>query len=154
MKHGPPRRRVQVLLPADLYERLVRTCTASGVTRTMYIARAVRERLDDATDKSQLFGRLDKYSDAQAEVQHDVRLLQEAIVTFVQFWFNHMPPSPREILPQARENARDRYKQYIESLANGFRAGHRLVDDFPPEAVEKTTNEMAGPRAPEPKVKA
>lgn len=136
MKHDPSRRRVQVLLPADLYDRLVKTSAASGDTLTRYIARAIRERLDGATDKAQFFRRLDRHTDAQARTQHDIELLQEALGLFVRFWLAHTPSLPNNAKRAAWKTADARYKQFIAHLAQRFCGGHRFVEDFPPESIE------------------
>lgn len=132
MKRHPPRRRFQVLLPADLADRLVKTCTASTprVSLTMFIADAIRDRLDGTVDKAQLLRRLDQHDAAQDQTRQGVELVQDALANFLRVWFAHTPPLLAAEKPAARAQAEGRYKQFVEHLAGQSEEGRHFIDDF------------------------
>jgi hypothetical protein len=151
MKRHPPRRRIQVLLPADLADRLVKTCAASDrpVTLTMFIADAIRDRLDGTVDKAQLFRRLDQNTAAQEQTERGVQLLQDALGHFLRFWFAHTPPVPDEHKRRARDQGEVRYKQFVEHLAGRLSEGRHFADDLPRPLVPRGTKRQSShPESP------
>jgi len=153
MKHPPPRQRVQVLLPADLHARLVKTCAASDVTLTDYIAEAIRDHLEGTGDRTVLFRRLDRTSAAQEQTGDDVELLLDAFGHFVQFWFAHTPALQDTAKATARDEANARYKKFVEHVHARRTAGHLVADHFRTGTVPLPTKppELASPSEPKPK---
>ena len=57
----------------------------------------------------------------------DLELLSEAFAMFVRMWFAHAPRIREEAKREARDLAENRYKQFVQHVAQEFSGGRRFL---------------------------
>jgi hypothetical protein len=127
--------RLQPYLTPELAKRLKLRCAASGMTESAGIAAAIEQWIDDASDRTLLFRRLDRLGRALERLHRDEGFLAEAFSVFVRIWLAHTPSLPEEGRSAARASAEGRYRQFVQHVVQEFSGGRRFIDDLPEERV-------------------
>lgn len=141
MRRRSPSSRVRLqpyLLP-ELAKRLRLRCAANGMTESAGIAAAIEHWVDDTSDRTLLFRRLDGLGRAFERLQRDECFHSEAFAVFVRTWFAHTPSLPEDRRSAARASAEGRYRQFVQHVVQEFAGGQRFIDDLPQEPVAKVT---------------
>jgi hypothetical protein len=136
-----------------LAKRLSAYCAATGIASSSAIEAALRQYLDEASDRTLILRLLSRLARAQARTQRDLEVLSEAFAVWVRVWFAHSP-CVDDAAELARRTAESRYARFVEQVAERFSGGERFLDDLPREALadeaelEKLTAEARAVRGP------
>jgi hypothetical protein len=131
--------RVWTRLSAPLRQRVSGYCAASGIPEHSLFEAAVGQYLDGTDDMALVMRRQDRLGRAMARMHRDQEVLSGALVAFMRLWFAHTPNLPEEAREAAIASAEDRYKKFVEHVAERFSGGHRFIDDLPKELVANDT---------------
>ena len=89
---------------------------------TSFLSPDGSERLEAAITR-----RLDRHVRQLENLEHHVKLSNEALALFVRFWLTTTPPLPDTVLTAAQTSGRDRYKGFIEALGRRMEKGQSLA---------------------------
>jgi CRP-like cAMP-binding protein len=134
-----------------LAKRLSAYCAATGIASSSVIEAALRQYLDETSDKTLILRLLGRLARAQARTQRDLEVLSEAFAVWVRVWFAHTPRVD-DAAELARRTAESRYARFVEQVAERFSGGERFLDDLPREVLadevelEKLTAEARAAR--------
>ena len=139
MRLGPPRRssrkRITPYLPSDLAHRLAGHCATARVTESAAVEAAVRQYLDDTSDKVLIMRRLDRLGRALERAERDRELHTEAFAIFVKLWLAYAPTVSEDARKAALVAADARFRQFMEYLAQRLSKAERFGDLLPHEAL-------------------
>jgi hypothetical protein len=127
--------RVWTRLSAPLRQQVSGYCAASGIAECSVFEAALRQYLDGTHDMALMMRRQDRLGRAMARMHRDQEVLSGAFVAFMRLWFAHTPNLPEEAREAAIASAEDRYKKFVEHVAERFSGGHRFLDDLPKEVI-------------------
>lgn len=121
------RKRITPYVPADLAQRLAGHCATARMTESAAVEAAVRQYLDDTSDKTLIMRRLDRLGRALERSQRDQQLHTEGFVVFVKLWLAHVP----NVAPEARKDALvaadGRFRRFVELLKQRVSKSERLA---------------------------
>jgi hypothetical protein len=127
--------RLQPYVPPELAERLSAFCAATSATESGAVQAALGQYLDQTGDMTLLLRRLDRLGRAGERTQRDLELLSQAFAFWLRLWFASVPNLAQDAKASARITAENRYKHFVEHLAEQFAGGKRFLDDLPRESV-------------------
>jgi hypothetical protein len=117
-----------------LAKRLSTYCAATGIASSSVIEAALRQYLDETSDKTLILRLLGRLARAQVRTQRDLEVLSEAFAVWVRIWFAHTPRI-EDGTELARRTAESRYARFVEQIAERFSGGERFLDDLPREGL-------------------
>jgi CRP-like cAMP-binding protein len=115
-------------------KRLSTYCAATGIASSSVIEAALRQYLDETSDKTLILRLLGRLARAQVRTQRDLEVLSEAFAVWVRIWFAHTPRI-EDGTELARRTAESRYARFVEQIAERFSGGERFLDDLPREGL-------------------
>jgi hypothetical protein len=118
-----------------LAKRLSAYCAATGIASSSVIEAALRQYLDETSDKTLILRLLGRLARAQVRTQRDLEVLSEAFAVWVRVWFAHTPRIDDGAMELARRTAESRYARFVEQVAERFSGGERFLDDLPREVL-------------------
>jgi hypothetical protein len=83
--------------------------------------------------------RLDRLGRAGARTQRDLELLSEAFAVWTKVWFAHTPALADDAKRPARMGTENRYRQFVDHVAEQFSGRKRFLDDLPRESLVEDT---------------
>src|SRR5271155_1472808 len=110
-----------------LAKRLSTYCAATGIASSSVIEAALRQYLDETSDKTLILRLLGRLARAQVRTQRDLEFLSEAFSVWVRIWFAHTPRI-EDGTELARRTAESRYARFVEQIAERFSGGERFLD--------------------------
>lgn len=116
-------------LPVGLAEQIAHHARSRRVSQTAVVEAALAsffspdasERLEGAISR-----RLDRQGRQYDNLDWKVDLVTEAMALFIRFWLTSNPPLPDTALAAAQASGKERYEQFVESLARRIERGQRL----------------------------
>jgi hypothetical protein len=133
-------------VPLELAARLSRHCAAAHVTESAAVEAALREYLDESSDRTLILARLDRLGRAQERTQRDQSAHAEAFATFVKIWFAQTPSIPEDARKAAQSTADARFRQFIECVVAQLSSGAGFIDQLPQEPLtdDEGTSDPSG----------
>ena len=126
--------RLHPYLEEALAKRLSTYCAATGIASSSVIEAALRQYLDETSDKTLILRLLGRLARAQVRTQRDLEVLSEAFAVWVRVWFAHTPRVD-DAAELVRRTAESRYARFVEQVAERFSGGERFLDDLPREVL-------------------
>jgi len=118
-----------------LAKRLSTYCAATGIASSSVIEAALRQYLDETSDKTLILRLLGRLARAQVRTQRDLEVLSEAFAVWVRIWFAHTPSMEGAAKEFARGTVESRFAQFVEQIAERLSGGERFLDDLPGEVL-------------------
>jgi hypothetical protein len=89
-----------------------------GTTYSSVVEAALLQYLDgDGSDRALFLRRLDRLGQEVAGLERDLDVLSHAFGIFLQVWLAHTPPIEENMKQSAEQNARERFRRFLDHLA-------------------------------------
>lgn len=126
--------RLCVYLSSEAFDAVSRLSTRKGVTKSAVVEAAILSFVspDHSDQREAAFSRrLDRLTRQIERLDRNQAISAEAIALFIRFWLSATPPIPPEALASAQAKGRERYQNFIETLAQRLQQGKSLAREIP-----------------------
>ncbi len=128
------RNRIRPYLSDTTYKRFKKYCKTNQKTESAVVEAALQDYLDQTSDVTLFYRRLDRHQRALDRMHRDLEILSEAFGVYTQAWFTHTPKMSDAEKSSAYHQGKSRYVQFVERVAKQYTGGHRFIDDLPKDA--------------------
>ena len=129
------RKRITPYLSSELAQRLAKHCAAADVTESAAVEAAVRQYLDETSDKILVMRRLDRLGRAQERLHRDQEIQAEAFAVFIKIWLAYLPSMASDARKAALASAEGRFRQFLDAVGQRLSKPERLGDLLPHEVL-------------------
>lgn len=127
------RTRLNIFLSPEHAARLKALATMRGVSQSSIVNTALNCFMSpDGGDQREaaMTKRLDRLNRQFDKLERDQNILIETLAIYVQYFLSVSQPIPEVHREAARAQGRQRYRQFIEQLANHLQRGNSLVKEI------------------------
>jgi predicted transcriptional regulator len=130
-------------LPPNLSSQLADYAGRKRISQALVVEAALASFLSpDASERMEaaISRRLDRHARQLERLEQHIKISNEAIALFVQFWLTTTPALPETARAAARASGMERYRGYVEALGRRFEKGHSLSAEISKD-IEFSSNE-------------